>query len=196
MTRMNKVVQAAAAMLLLFVVGSCSDLNRQTSPMTLVVTVAQILHQIDLATDAPNCNRNAGTISLTAIQLQAPSGIVKGPTSADLNQIRVTRYRVSYQRADGGHLVPAPFVRSVAILLSAGKSTDLGTLVILEPSALNQSPFAALQPANGGRDPETGRTSVTMNIMIEVFGETLAGERVTGSSQMTVDFCIACGGCL
>jgi hypothetical protein len=35
-----------------------------------------------------------------------------------------------------------------------------------------------------------------MDLILEIFGETLAGERVSGSTRLTVDFCVSCGGCV
>ncbi len=195
MTRMKRVIQSTTAVLLVLAGGSCSDINKQAAPVTLVVTNDQVLTHIDLATDALNCNRSAGTIHIRAVQLALPS-TVSGVTGTNLNQVRTTRYQVSYVRTDGGHLVPAPFVRSISLLLTAGSgASDVSTFVLLDPNALFEAPFAALQPANGGRDPETGKPNITMDVIVQVWGDTLAGERVTGTTRMTFTFCIACGGC-
>ena len=42
---------------------------------------------------------------------------------------------------------------------------------------------------------ETGRPIVGLDVVVEVFGETLAGERVSGSTRFPLDFCFDCGGC-
>lgn len=194
MARMKRAIQSTAAVLLVLVVGSCNDINKQTSPVALVVTNDQVLTFLDLATDAPNCNRSAGTIHMRAVELSAPS-TVSGVTSTNLNQVKVTQYQVSYVRTDGGRLVPAPFSRSISVVLSVGGTADVTTFVLLEPTALFEAPFAALQPANGGRDPDTGKPFITMDTIVQVWGETLAGERVTGNTRMTFTYCIACGGC-
>jgi hypothetical protein len=34
-----------------------------------------------------------------------------------------------------------------------------------------------------------------MDVLVELFGETLAGERVSGSTRFPLDFCYNCGGC-
>jgi hypothetical protein len=87
-------------------------------------------------------------------------------------------------------------VRSISSLVTVGGGAQpLTSFLAFEPTALNQAPFAALLPQNGGRDPETGRSIVTMDLILEVFGQTLAGEAVAGSTRMTVDFCIQCNGC-
>jgi len=194
----KRVAIVAAAAILLLAAGSCNDINRQSSPIDLLVSNTQNLHHIDLngdVTGSTNCHQTVGTVHIQALQLE-PNTTNPNLTPANLDQVRIDRYRVSYVRADGGHLVPAPFVRSISTLVNVGGSADATNFQIFDPNALNQAPFVALLPQNGGRDPETGRSIVTMDVILEVFGTTLAGERVSGSTRMTLDFCFSCGGCL
>ena len=134
-------------------------------------------------------------MDVSAIQLSNPNN-ANLPIDNRFNQVQLTSYRVSYQRRDGGTLVPAPFTRAISGTLDVGGgSTPLNNFLGLQLGALNQAPFAALLPSGGGRDPETGRNVVQMDIILEVFGQTLAGERVSGSTRLTVDFCYSCNGC-
>lgn len=193
----NRVRTALLGVLLMIAAGSCSDINKQSAPVTLLVTTTQNLHKLDLA-GGTGCNQSLGTVNITAIQIQGPgSTLPSNPlqTPADLNVVKIDRYRVSYVRIDGGHLVPAPFVRSVSLSVQVGGGAQPETFVAFDPAAFNQAPFAALQPQNGGRDPETGKGTITMDLILEVFGQTLAGERVSGSTRTTLDFCYSCGGC-
>ena len=172
---------------------TCSEINKQNAPVRLVVTNTQLLHKLDLA-GGVGCDVNLATVSIEARLLPPPS--VNLPTDIRFDDVRIDRYRVSYVRTDGGHLVPAPFVRSISSLITVnGGAQNLGTFLAFDATALNQAPFAALLPQNGGRDPETGRSIVTMDLILEVFGQTLAGEAVSGSTRMTVDFCVQCSGC-
>jgi hypothetical protein len=170
---------------------ACSgDLNRASSPVDLVVTNTQNISQIDLLPGAANCGQTIGTINIQAI--------VKNQNTTDnrFNDVRITRYRVSYVRTDGGKTVPAPFVRSTDQLVTAnGGATSLGSFLVVDADALTQAPFAALIPTNGGRDPETNRPVVRMDVIVELFGQTLAGENVSGSTRFPLDFCYDCGGC-
>ncbi len=130
----NRAALVAGVALLLFA-GSCNDINRQEAPVDLVVTNTQILHQLDLAGDAPGstkCQQNIANVHMLAIRLQ-PSSTNPNVTPADLDQIRI--------------------------------------------------------------DPETHKPFVSMDVILEVFGSTLAGERVSGSTRMSLDFCFSCGGC-
>jgi len=83
----------------------------------------------------------------------------------------------------------------VGTLLAGGSGQSLNNFLGFEVGALSQAPFAALTPSGGGRDPETGKTVVTMDVILTIFGDTLAGERVSGSTRLTLDFCYSCGGC-
>src|SRR2546423_5480627 len=118
----KRVAIAAAAVILLLAAGSCNDINRQSSPIDLLVTNTQILHRLDLAGDTTGrttCQQNIGTVHIQAILLSTPASN-PNLTPADLNQVKIDRYRISYVRADGGHLVPAPFVRSISTLVQVG----------------------------------------------------------------------------
>lgn len=171
---------------------SCgNEFTRSASPVELVVTNTQNIHRIDLANDAEGCNVSVGTINIRAI-LKAPDLNV----DQRFNDVRITRYRVSYVRTDGGTSVPAQFVRTIDILVTAnGSDSGLGAFTILTSDAINQAPFAALLPQNGGRDPETGRSTIRMDVIVEIFGETLAGANVAGRTRFPLDFCFNCGGC-
>jgi len=198
MTRnMNRIARTAAAMLLVLAAGACNDINRQAAPVALVVTNTQNLHQLDLAGDvtgSTKCQETIATVHMTSVLLENPS-TNPNLSIADLNTIKIDRYRVSYVRVDGGHLVPAPFVRSISTTVGVGTTAEGTNFVAFDPNAIFNAPFVALLPQNGGRDPETGRPVITMDVILEVFGTTLAGERVTGNTRMTLDFCFSCGGC-
>ena len=179
---------------LALIAGCSGDLTRSSSPITLVVTNTQTLNKVDIATGAAGCDVNIATVTVKPVLLTS-QGNVNLPVDSRFNTVQLTSYRVSYVRRDGGTLVPAPFTRATSGSIEVDSSSALSDFVIFEPNSLNQAPFAALRTSGGGRDPETGRTTITMDVILEVFGQTLAGERVSGSTRMTVDFCFACNGC-
>lgn len=189
----QRVIRMVSLALLSVSLLMCREINKQAAPVKLVVTNTQILHKLDLA-GGTGCDKNLATVSIQNLLLQKPTANL--PTDLRFDDVRIDRYRVSYVRIDGGHLVPATFVRSVsALVVVSGGSQVLTSFLAFEPTSLNEAPFASLLPQNGGRDPETGRSIVTMDIILEVFGQTLAGEAVTGSTRLTVDFCVQCNGC-
>ena len=189
-TTMNKKLIIIAAALAAASLLSCtgSELTQNGSSVEMIVTNTQNLQRIDIQSGAEGCDENVGTIIIQVIPKNASVG-------GDFSQVRVTRYRVSYQRTDGGRLVPAPFVRSIDTLVDVGASSNLTEFVILQGDALTQAPFVALLPNNGGRDPETGRPVVRMDVIVELFGETLSGDNVYDATRFPLDFCFNCDGC-
>ncbi len=167
-----------------------SDLTKSASPVALLVTNTQTLQHIDIA-GGTNCDKEWGTIQLQAI-LKNPNDASANQT---LNQVRIKSYQVTYQRTDGGKTIPQPYVRTMDALLTPGGAASGGDFIVLAPGSFTQAPFAALLPNNGGKDPDTGKAFVQMDIIVEVFGETLAGEKVSGSTRFPIDFCYNCGGC-
>lgn len=183
---------AAAVMVALAAWGCTSELSDSASPVELVVTNTQNLNKIDLAGDPTGSSRCQETIATVAMQVIPKNLTASGP----FVDVRISRYRVSYVRTDGGTLVPAPFVRSIDNILIAGAgAASLSGFQAFEPDAFNQAPFAALFPNNGGRDPQTGRTTIKMELILEIFGQTLAGDAVYDATRVPLDFCFNCGGC-
>lgn len=185
----NKLIIAVLALAALAATSCSSELTDSAAPVELVVTNTQNLHRLDIGPDTgTSCAENIGTINM---QVFPKNDKATGP----FVQVRVTRYRVSYRRTDGGTMVPSPFVRTIDTLLSVGGGVQGSDFTVFEGGAVNQAPFAALQPQNGGVDPETGSRFVKMDVIVEVFGETLAGDNVYDATAFPLEFCYACGGC-
>jgi hypothetical protein len=190
---MKQIALIAAIALPSVAILSCNSIARESAPVQLVVSGTQNLNQVDLQAGAAGCATSLGTVQLRVLLLQNQGN---GGANNNFNDVKLDRYQVTYQRTDGGKLVPPSFVRSTAQVLTAGGGVQsLSDFVAFETNAFNLAPFAALLPQNGGKDPETGLGFVKMDIILTVFGETLAGERVQGSARFPVNFCFNCGGC-
>lgn len=176
----------AVAAVALLAASGCSESGRDPSPVEIVVTATVANPVYDLA--VPLAQQPEVADILVRAFTKNPSG-----TNGDLNDVRLTAYRVTYRRTDGGNTVPASFVVSSGQLVTTnGTAVSLNAFRAIEPSALTQAPFASLLPQNGGRDPVTGRTSVSLDVAVEVYGETLAGERVYDFTVFPLDFCYGC----
>jgi hypothetical protein len=177
---------ATMVIVLALLVGSisgCSEINREDSPVEMLATIEQDIDTIDLL-NLPTTQ--LGTILLRAIQKRVDSD----PRFLDVELIR---YQVSYRRTDGGSLVPASFVRTISGTVPVGGGpTTFNTFTVFDIGSLQQAPYAALLPQNGGRDPETGNRFVKMDVIIDVFGETISGERVSARAQAPFTFCAGC----
>ena len=167
---------------------ACSETNRDPSPVELVATTTQEITIIDLTGEG--CDESLGTITLRAIQKNPDRG------NTTFLSVDLERMRVSYIRTDGGSLVPASFTQTIdGFIEVGGTGATLNNFIVFQQDAFTQAPFAALLPQNGGVDPETGRQSVNMDVVVEIFGETLSGEEVAASTRFPLEFCYSCGGC-
>ena len=168
---------------------SCSgELTDNASPVEFVVTHTSTVNILDISpNDDPECDADLGTINMRVIPKNTSAG-------GNMLQVRVTRYRVSYRRTDGGTIVPASYVRAIDTLVGVGQTTP-ATFNLFELGAFSQAPFVSLLPQNGGRDAETLRPFVRLEVILEVFGETLAGDNVYDSTTIPLEFCYNCGGC-
>lgn len=164
--------------------ASCNEINKG-APVQLIATTKANVLVYDLSD--PACGANGlGTVTIR-------SNILTKTEDTRFLDVRLRSYRVSYQRTDGGKLVPQSFVRTIDDVIGAGSSGSLNDLLVFEPLAATQAPFAALYPNNGGVDPETGKRFITMDIVIEIFGETLAGDNVSTTTRQPITFCVGCG---
>src|SRR5207237_10327259 len=112
MTR--KLASIAAVALLGAAAVSCKESNRQSSQVQLVVTTSQTLHRLDLKPGALNCNQSIGTVTIRNVLIQnAQPGSL--PTNATLDDVQITKYRISYVRTDAGTSIPAPSTPSLTI---------------------------------------------------------------------------------
>jgi hypothetical protein len=192
---MKQIAMIAAIALPSVAILSCNSIARESAPVELLVSGTQNLNQIDLQPGAAGCAASIGTVQLSVRLLQNQNDPAH-PVNNSFNDVKLDRYQVTYIRTDGGKLIPPTFVRSTAQVLTAGGAAQsLSDFVGFETNAFNLAPFASLLPQNGGRDPETGLSFVKMDIILTVYGETLAGERVQGSARFPVNFCFNCGGC-
>ena len=188
---MKKILPVFGALLTIGLL-SCSDINRMNIPLELIITpTSQPIQRFDL-NGGSGCSGGA-TIVILQIQSRVLDSTVANPSLLD---VRINRYRVTYARTDGGHLVPAPYERTLDFLLGAGTTASNVVFHITDfQQIFSQAPFVALLPQNGGRDPETGLKVVKMNITLQIIGETLAGDRVAASTTIPLDVCFDCGGC-
>jgi hypothetical protein len=192
---MKKIAMIVAIALPSVAILSCNSVARESGAVELVVSGTQNINQIDLQSGAGGCATSLGTVQMRVQLLQNQNDSLH-PTRNDLNDVKLDRYQISYLRTDGGKLVPPGFVRSTAqVITLTGGTQSLSDFIAFETNAFNQAPFAALLPQNGGKDPETGLSFVKLDIVLTIYGQTLAGDRVQGTARFPINFCFNCGGC-
>lgn len=180
-----KTLLAVMATLAMFAFVGCSKINEEDAPVLMIATIVDQVQVYDLLSPPPSL----GVIELRAIVKRTDVSSVR------FLDVQLRSYRVTYQRTDGGKMVPQGFVRTTSGLIEAGgTATELNSFLAFEVGAFQQAPFAALLPQNGGVDPETGQRKVNLDIIIDIYGETLSGENVSARARMPLTFCAGCAG--
>lgn len=166
--------------------ASCgSDINEEGAPVELVATFKQDVLIYDYEPTG-GCSVGVGTLSLRSV-------VKTLNTDQRFLDVKLSTIRVSYKRTDGGTVVPPTYVQTISGLIAAGGRGDVSGFLLFDPNALLQAPFVSLLPQNGGRDPETGKPAIIIETKIEVWGETLSGEKVSAETRFPLSFCYGCG---
>jgi hypothetical protein len=181
---MRSIVTSTAAGLIAFGMSACSGLDRHEERASLIVTITPSVSAVDVGS-ADGSSPNLGTVNVRAPFLSDDNHM---PMDNTFKDVLLRSYRVTYARTDGGREVPQPFARSISGRLSTGGAASLSEFQAFQPGALQRAPFVNLLPRNGGRDHETGKPFVEMEVVIEVVGETLSGERVSGTARSPLTF--------
>ena len=179
---MRSIVTGTAAGLIAFGLNACSDLDRREERASLIVTITPSVSAVDVGAVS---GQSLGTVNVRAPFLSDDSHM---PMDNTFRDVLLRSYRVTYARTDGGREVPQSFVKSISGRLSTGGAASLSELQAFQPGALQRAPFTSLLPRNGGRDRETGKPFVEMEVVIEVVGETLSGEPVSGMARSPLTF--------
>ncbi|NOZ78211.1 MAG: hypothetical protein GXP48_03310 [Acidobacteria bacterium] len=102
--------------------------------------------------------------------------------------VHLTRWVVTSERADGGTKVSPQWVNTVDVYVPAGGSADLENYRVFPEEYFHQAPLSYLFPENGGIDPETGNTNIRQTLNIELFGRTASGKSVSVAFSVTFNF--------
>ncbi|MGK2859135.1 MAG: hypothetical protein ACSLFQ_18195 [Thermoanaerobaculia bacterium] len=181
--RMTLVLLSLGAMLGF---ASCtSDINEEGAPVELVATFDQEILVYDYE-PLNGCDTGVGALNVRSVVK------TQNPDQRFLD-VRLSTIRVSYKRTDGGTVVPASYVQAISGLITGGGAGVVTGFLLYDPNALLQAPFVSLRPENGGRDPETGKPVIIIETKIEIFGETLSGEKVSAETRFPLSFCYGCG---
>jgi hypothetical protein len=167
---MRRRVLIPAALLAIALAPACTNKQAETEqPVTITV---------DLTQQAGLTNINPPqTIVIPTMTLHSQ---LKNPTAGNplgMADVQLSYYVVHYHRNDGGTRLPPDQIFAVGEHLPTPGTVTLSTFPVLTQSAVQGSPFSQFV-ANGGIDPETGKTEIDLFYDVTFFGQTVAGQRV------------------
>lgn len=99
------------------------------------------------------------------------------PTSS-LMDVEVETFEVTFERVGDGTRVPTPYIANLLGTVPVGGTLTYTNIPIMSIDQMRTEPLSDLLFINGGFDKETGKTFITLNAVIRVFGRTLSGDAV------------------
>ena len=143
---------------------------------------------------------NSGTILDDTVDVVFSAHLKAPVTNASSNTVAPTlqdiileRYEVTYSRTDGGSQVPAGFSRGISLrvrLTPHGevvlRESSYNGLVIVPSTTKAQPPVSLL--IDPGFESQTGYVNIQVNAHITFFGRTIAGDQVTASAIVGINF--------
>jgi hypothetical protein len=108
------------------------------------------------------------------------------PTS--MTDVIIRTYRVSFVRTDGGSAVPAAFQENINVSVPTNSTATIENLTIVRATQKQQNPLYYLTPFSLGYEPDTGYNNISCNVLLEFWGETIAGDRIYASGSIGITF--------
>ncbi|MBS3818500.1 hypothetical protein KGY73_03235 [bacterium] len=138
--------------------------------------------QSDVVIGTQTATADTATVTLAA-KLLNPEPLL-GLGASHYNDIKVTRYVVSYHRTDGknveGEDVPYSFEGSLSALVEIDSTTEI-SFVIVREVAKEESPLVDLREKGGERVLE-------VEAKVEFYGHDLAGRKVKATGYLPIFF--------
>lgn len=183
-------VAMVACVLSLIVLPACNDAyDEASSPVFLTVASIEPDGDVTPFGDVYDSSLPAFTPDTVKVTLSAhTSNQTVPPTGTAYTTVQITSYRVTFQRTDAGDEVPAGFQQALTATVLAGGETIITGLTICRPDQKLQPPLYFLTPFSYGFEPGTGFTTISCNCVIDFAGHTLAGDPVSASGAVAINF--------
>ena len=171
--KIERLILAVALALAVAVLPGCSASNSSTDTPAPVILSVEIEEgpadwPVNLAADV--------VIGRMSIRSQAKSPIGELSPQQD---VTLTEWVVTPSRSDGGTKASPQWRNFYTVYVPAGGSANLENYRIFPAEYYRQQPLLFLFPENGGFCPETGQPYIRQRLNVEVFGQTVAGRRIS-----------------
>jgi len=170
-----------ALLTFLAVLLSCTDQEKTRCDIALELEGKDYEnHWVDVSYGLPPTMKTFNVISI-------PKN--PGASLSDLQDVEVSYFYAAWVRADGGTVRPKDYRLAWTLIVPAGGTATCSGIPFMSTAQLLEPPFSALFPENGGRDPETGASTIRCDAHIKVYGRTVNGcDIVSQEALLTYEF--------
>lgn len=184
-----RLLAVAAVLAVLAACSASGNIDNTTAPVVLIVGNVRAVSTPfgDVLSSSGSIPEDTVQVDLVA-RLKSPGDL----TTPSLQEVVVERYEVTFSRTDGGTAVPAGFQRGInaKVRLTGNNETTERitqiTLVLVPSTIKSQPPLSQL--IDPGVESATGFVNIQATATIRFFGTTVAGDAVTASASIGIDF--------
>jgi len=109
-------------------------------------------------------------------------------TLSQQQDVILNEWVITPERSDGGSVASPQWRNFYTVYVPAGGNATLENYRIFPSDFFHEMPLSQLFPENGGFDAETGRRNIRQRLKVEVFGKTVAGQRLSVRFDVGVNF--------
>lgn len=177
----NRVLMALCSAVVL-VVGGCSGGNHSADDE------ANVLLSVDIPEGIADVAVNGvGDVFIPNLTIKSVAK-APGTTLSAQQDVTLTEWVVTFTRTDGGTVASPAWRNFYTVYVPAGGNATLNNYRVMPVEYLSQPPLNQLWPANGGFDKETGKDNIRQKLRVDIYGKTVAGQRVSTGFEITVRF--------
>ncbi len=187
MKRFSTIGVVLAAVLALGSCGGNSTLDDTEAAVFITVEIEEYNPDIDICSFlAAGADISIETMNVISNPKAPGAGL------GAAQDVRLTRWVITPERNDGGITASPQAIFDQGIIVTAGGETNLENWRIYPVEFLDEVPLGNLLPQNGGYDPETGNNNIRQRLVLQLFGETMAGKQVASIPQ-SIQYNFFCG---
>jgi hypothetical protein len=151
-------------------------------------TQAPVVLTVDLRSSPADIDMSA-VVDVTVTQMTISSqSKVPGVILSQQQDVTLKEWVVTCTRTDGGTVASRQWRNFYNVYVPANGTANLQNYRIFPGEYFRETPLAQLFPENGGYDSETGKRNIRQKLQVDVYGTTLAGERVVLSFPLDLNF--------
>ncbi|MGV8039794.1 MAG: hypothetical protein AB2L07_06870 [Thermoanaerobaculaceae bacterium] len=178
----NRLVLMALCSLAVGILAGCSGGNHSADDEADIILSVDIPEGI--ADVAVNQGGDVAVPNITIkSQAKAPGRTLSQQSDAILNE-----WVVTFTRTDGGTVTSPMWRNYYSVYVPAGGNASLSNYRVMPVDFLSQPPLNQLWPQNGGFDKETGKDNIRQKMRVDIYGKTVAGQKVSVGFEFTVRF--------
>jgi hypothetical protein len=176
----HRVACVLAAVAVLAMVAGCANHTADSeAPVFLSADPRQATVDIDISVPFD--------VGVPELNIDSHLKSIEGTPTAQ-QDVNLSEWVVTYSRSDGGTVASPVWHNFESVYVPAGGTANLQNYRIFPSDNYKLAPLNQLFPENGGFDLETGKRNIRQRAHVDIYGQTVAGRKVSVSFDINLNF--------